>query len=211
MKRRLLLLAAVMAVAGAVFVAQTSAMATPKLTGRRPGLHDLRQGPTGKKVTKLKAGKYTFVVTDKSPIHNFVVEKTAGGTFEKQITTSPDGPKTVTINLTKGKWKVLLRTARIAMHRSSYGHLIERRRPRRRRSSTRADRRRRANKQVRPALPQADVLDVGAGRPGAGSGASSWVRVDDRELVPVVLEEPDLGVGLELEAVRKAATVRPRG
>ena len=60
----------------------------------------------GKKVTKLKAGKYTFVVHDKSSIHNFTVEQEKGGKFEKHLTTTPFvGTKSVTITLKKGKWK----------------------------------------------------------------------------------------------------------
>ena len=106
MKRRLLLLAAVMAVAGAVFVAQTSAMATPKLNGTVGPGFTISLTKAGKKVTKLKAGKYTFVVADKSPIHNFVLEQESGGKFEKDITdVSQTGTKTVTITLKKGKWK----------------------------------------------------------------------------------------------------------
>src|SRR5262249_40264688 len=49
----------------------------------------------GKKVTKLKAGTYTFVVSDKSSIHQFTVEKEKGGHFEKAITSVPfTGTKT---------------------------------------------------------------------------------------------------------------------
>jgi plastocyanin len=60
----------------------------------------------GKKVKKLKPGSYTFVVTDKSSIHSFTIEKEKGGKFEKAITTVPGtGKKTVTIKLTKGQWK----------------------------------------------------------------------------------------------------------
>ena len=59
---------------------------------------------------------------------------------------------------------------------------------------------------VRPAFPEADVLDVGARRP---RGARE-MGVEDRELVAVVLEEPRLGIGVELEAVRARGGV-PRG
>ncbi len=61
----------------------------------------------GKKVTKLEAGSYKIVVTDKATIHNFVVEEEKGGSFEKAITTVPfTGTKTATVKLTKGSWKV---------------------------------------------------------------------------------------------------------
>src|SRR5438132_260726 len=59
--------------------------------------------------------------------------------------------------------------------------------------------------EVGPAFPEADVLDVRARRPGRVGG----VRVEDGELVAVVLEEPDLRVGLELEPVRRACGVPP--
>ena len=58
------------------------------------------------KVKTLKAGRYTFVVTDKATIHSFVLERQTGGKFEKAITTLPfKGTKTVTVTLGKGKWK----------------------------------------------------------------------------------------------------------
>ena len=60
----------------------------------------------GKKVTKLKAGTYKLVVSDKASIHNFVVEQEKGGKFEKDMTSVPfTGTKTMTLKLTKGEWK----------------------------------------------------------------------------------------------------------
>ena len=116
MKGRLLLLAAVIAVAGAVFVAQTSAMATPKLNGTVGPGFTITLKKAGKKVTKLKAGKYTFVVADKSSIHSFVLEQESGGKFEKDITdVSQTGTKTVTITLKKGKWKYYCKPHESAM------------------------------------------------------------------------------------------------
>jgi len=59
----------------------------------------------GKKVTTLKAGKYRIVVADRSPLHNFEIERKTGGEFEKEITdVSATGTKSVTLTLTKGKW-----------------------------------------------------------------------------------------------------------
>jgi hypothetical protein len=59
----------------------------------------------GTKVKVLKAGKYLFAVSDKSPIHDFTLQKT-GGTVRKVLTaTSFTGLKKVTVKLTKGKWK----------------------------------------------------------------------------------------------------------
>jgi len=106
MKRRLLLPLALGA-AGLAFAAQTQAMSAPKLKGTvGPGFTIKLVDSTGKKVSTLKPGKYTFVVTDKASIHNFVLEQEKGGKFEKAITgVGFTGMKTVTITLTKGKWK----------------------------------------------------------------------------------------------------------
>ena len=63
----------------------------------------------GKKVTSLKAGKYTFKIADKSGAHNFALE---GGPIsrppdqmKKKLTgVSFTGNKSVTITLKKGKY-----------------------------------------------------------------------------------------------------------
>jgi plastocyanin len=59
------------------------------------------------KVKTLKAGKYTFVITDKASIHDFTIEREKGGPkIEKTLTgTSFQGKKTVTVTLKKGSWK----------------------------------------------------------------------------------------------------------
>jgi plastocyanin len=80
--------------------------APPKLVGTvGPGFTiTLTKG--GKKVTRLKAGKYTFAIADKASIHDFVLEQESGGKWEKQLTSVPFvGKKTVTVTLKKGKWK----------------------------------------------------------------------------------------------------------
>jgi len=100
----LLLTAGVLA--AALFLGPASAMTTPKLVGTvGPGYTiTLKKGT--KKVTTLKAGKYTFVITDKAAIHNFTLERQTGGKFEKVLTgTSFKGKKTVTVALKTGKWK----------------------------------------------------------------------------------------------------------
>jgi plastocyanin len=57
-------------------------------------------------VKTLKAGKYTFVIHDRSPLHNFTLEQEKGGKFEKHLTgTGFSGTKTVTVTLKAGKWK----------------------------------------------------------------------------------------------------------
>src|SRR5215470_5374334 len=57
--------------------------------------------------------------------------------------------------------------------------------------------------QVRPALPEPYVLDVGA----RGTWWCRDVRVDDRKLVALVLEEPQVRIDLQLEAVRRLGGV----
>jgi hypothetical protein len=105
MKRIALLLLAP-GLAAAVFLVPAQA-STPKLIGTvGPGYTiTLKKGTA--KVKTLKAGKYTFVVTDKSSIHNFTVEREKGGPkIEKTLTdTSFQGKKTVTVTLKKGSWK----------------------------------------------------------------------------------------------------------
>ncbi len=97
--------AAVTALALAVGAAAQPAM-SPKLSGTvGPGFTiSLKQA--GAKVKTLKAGTYTFVISDKAAIHNFVLERESGSHFEKTLTTVAfTGTKSATIKLTKGKWK----------------------------------------------------------------------------------------------------------
>ena len=105
MKRIALLLLAP-GLAAAVFLMPAQA-STPKLIGAvGPGFTiTLKKGTA--KVKTLKAGKYTFVITDKASIHNFTIEREKGGPkIEKTLTgTSFQGKKTVTVTLKKGSWK----------------------------------------------------------------------------------------------------------
>ena len=105
MKRIALVLLAV-GLAAAAFLVSAQA-STPKLTGTvGPGYTvTLKQGAA--KVKTLKAGKYTFVITDKAAIHNFKIEREKGGPkIEKVLTdTSFQGKKTVTVTLKTGSWK----------------------------------------------------------------------------------------------------------
>jgi hypothetical protein len=107
------LVAASLATALVLVVAQAStgasklaSMGTPTLIGTvGPGFSiTLKQGT--KIVKTLKAGKYTFVITDKASIHNFTLEQTSGGHFMKTLTgTAFTGTKRVTVTLKKGAWK----------------------------------------------------------------------------------------------------------
>ena len=122
MKKRFLLLAACAAVS-LIPVVQTSA--APKVTTLKgtvgPGFTIVLKDGAGKKVKSLKAGSYIFVVSDKSSIHNFVLEK-SGGSFEKEITkvgqtgTVTAGTAKKPIKLTKGKWKVYCEPHESTMH-----------------------------------------------------------------------------------------------
>jgi plastocyanin len=98
MTRTLVLLAT--AAAGLSLVA-SSAAAPVKLTGTvGPGFTiTLKKGST--KVTKLKAGKYTFVIRDKSNIHNFHLKGPVSKMFTSVTFT---GTKTVTLRLKPGKY-----------------------------------------------------------------------------------------------------------
>jgi plastocyanin len=105
MKRIALVLLAT-GLAAAMFLVSAEA-STPKLIGTvGPGFTiTLKKGAA--KVKTLKAGKYTFVITDKASIHDFTIEREKGGPkIEKTLTgTSFQGKKTVTVTLKKGNWK----------------------------------------------------------------------------------------------------------
>jgi plastocyanin len=76
--------------------------APPKLAGTvGPGFTiKLMQGT--KKVTKLKAGKYTFVIKDKSDFHNFHL---TGPGVNKKTSVAAVVTKTWTLTLKKGTYK----------------------------------------------------------------------------------------------------------
>jgi plastocyanin len=99
MSRIRLALAAAAAVA--LLVASAAQAAPPKLVGTvGPGFTiTLTKG--GKKVSKLKAGRYTFVIRDKSPIHNFHLIGPVGKMF---TSVSFVGTKKVTLKLKPGKY-----------------------------------------------------------------------------------------------------------
>jgi len=96
---RIMLAAA--AVTAAVFAANATA-ATPKLTGlvADPVKISLTQG--GKKVTKVKAGKYTIVVKDTASDHNFHL---TGPGVNKSTSVAGEGTSTWTVTLKKGTYK----------------------------------------------------------------------------------------------------------
>jgi len=94
----------------------TAAQAATKLTGTvGPGFTiSLKQN--GKKVTSLKPGSYTFVVADKSSIHNFQLK---GPGVSKAITSlSFVGTKTVTLTLKAGTYNYWCIAHQSLMHGS---------------------------------------------------------------------------------------------
>jgi hypothetical protein len=82
-----------------------STLAAPKLNGTiGPGFTISLKNAHGKKVATLKHGKYTFIVGDKSSIHNFTLN--GPGAKNKMITgTGFVGTKTVTLMLKKGTYR----------------------------------------------------------------------------------------------------------
>ena len=90
--------------AAAVVLTSSSLASTPKLTGTvGPGFTiTLTQG--GKKVTKLKAGSYTFAIKDSSAAHSYGLDGPNG--FAKDFTSvSFKGSKTFTLKLKPGTYK----------------------------------------------------------------------------------------------------------
>ncbi len=90
-------------VAGALAMSAVPASAATTLDGTvGPGFTmTLTKG--GQKVTSLKAGSYTFKVTDKSSMHNYVLN--GPGVKNKEITgLSQTGTKSATVKLKKGTY-----------------------------------------------------------------------------------------------------------
>ena len=91
-------------------------MTLPKLRGTvGPGFTiSLKRGLVP--VKQLKAGKYTFVVSDKAAIHSFQIE---GPGLDRAITTVPFvGTKTVTLLLKRGTYKFYCVVHESTMHGS---------------------------------------------------------------------------------------------
>jgi hypothetical protein len=111
-----IVMAAALAAAGAAF---SRSSATPTLKGVvGPGFTiSLKKG--GKKVKTLKAGKYKIVVSDKSSIHNFTLEreKPSKPHMEKLISsTGGTGTKTLVWTLKPGSWRAYCSIHEAQMH-----------------------------------------------------------------------------------------------
>jgi plastocyanin len=92
------------AVAFGVLAIGPAQAAAPKLVGTVGPGYTIKLTQGGKKVTKLKAGTYTFVISDKSSFHSYGLDGPKG--FEKDFTSVPfTGTKTFTLKLKAGKYK----------------------------------------------------------------------------------------------------------
>jgi plastocyanin len=85
-----------------VAAASAQAMSTPKLTGTVGPGFTITLTQSGKKVSSLKAGKYTFAISDKSSIHNFHL---TGPGVNKSTSVGKTGSSTWTLTLKKGTYK----------------------------------------------------------------------------------------------------------
>jgi plastocyanin len=104
--RKILVIVAVGAVSLALVGAATGRSAATKLNGTVGPSFTISLMKGSAKVTTLKAGTYSITVSDRASIHNFVLEQTKGGKFERAITAVPFvGTKTVTVKLTRGSWE----------------------------------------------------------------------------------------------------------
>jgi len=109
-------MAAALVVAGAAFSRSSATKTLKGVVG--PGYTiSLKMG--GKKVKTLKAGKYKIVVSDKSTIHNFTLEreKPSSPHMEKHITATPfTGSKTLVWTLKPGSWRAYCSIHEALMH-----------------------------------------------------------------------------------------------
>jgi plastocyanin len=90
------------AAVAALAVAVAPAAAATKLTATVGPGFTITLKKAGKKVTSLKAGKYTIVVQDKSNIHDFHLK---GPGVNKLTSVSYVGNKTWTVTLKKGTYR----------------------------------------------------------------------------------------------------------
>ena len=108
--------AVALAVAGAALSRST---ATPTLKGVVGPGYSIKLTKGGKRVKSLKAGKYRFVISDKSSFHNFTVEreKPTKPKLEKHITsTAFTGSKTIVMTLKPGSWSFYCSIHEAQMH-----------------------------------------------------------------------------------------------
>jgi len=85
-------------------LASSASAATPRLVGSTgpDGAFHITLTKGGKKVTKLKAGKYTFVVKDVAKTHDFHL---SGPGLNKKTSTTGKGTFTWHVTLKKGTYR----------------------------------------------------------------------------------------------------------
>ena len=99
-----ILVASAVALATGLLTVSSAAAAAPRLTGTVGPGYTIKLTQSGNKVTKLKAGTYTFVITDKASNHSYGLDGPNG--FAKDFTSVPfKGTKTFTVTLKKGTFK----------------------------------------------------------------------------------------------------------
>jgi plastocyanin len=105
MKGRLLALGLVLTAAATLAASAFARHATtPTLVGTVGPGYTINLTAGGKKVSKLKAGSYTFVIHDRASIHAWSLDGPSG--FAKDLTAVPFvGTKTVTLKLKAGTYK----------------------------------------------------------------------------------------------------------
>src|SRR4051794_14973370 len=59
----------------------------------------------GKKVVRLAPGTYRVVISDRSAIHDFKLEKSGGGVERRVTSVAFQGTRTITVRLTRGSWE----------------------------------------------------------------------------------------------------------
>jgi len=111
---RLVLAAAAAALALAGPAASAPAAPAKLLGTVGPGFVITLKDAKGKPVKTLKAGRYTFVIKDKSAIHNFHL---SGPGLNRVFTSVPfQGTKTFTLTLKKGKYSFVCDPHNTSMH-----------------------------------------------------------------------------------------------
>src|SRR4051794_5399381 len=92
---------------------------TPTLKGVVGPGYSIKLTKGGKKIESLKAGTYTFVITDRSNFHNFTIEreKPSKPKLELHATgTGFMGTKTVKMTLKPGNWRFYCSVHESQMH-----------------------------------------------------------------------------------------------
>ncbi len=109
-----LVTAAVVAAVAVIVGAGSSSAATPKLVATVGPGFTISLKSAGKKVTSLKAGKYTIAVNDRSRIHDFRLR--GPGVNKVFSSVGAVGTKSVTISLRAGRYQFLCQPHASAMH-----------------------------------------------------------------------------------------------